>query len=58
MNIFKIFDLVTRFYALKAQFDQIKKGEFQLPPVVITFLKDSETFFDDSKELIKDLKKF
>jgi hypothetical protein len=57
MNFFQIISLATRFYALKSQFEQIRRGDFQLPPLVVTFLKDADDLIKDSGEVIKELGK-
>ena len=55
MNILKIFGVINRFYTLKTQFEQIKRGDFQLPPLVISFINDTEIFFEETKDVLKDL---
>lgn len=57
MNFFQIINLATRFYALKSQFDQIRRGDFQLPPLVIDFLKDTDELLQDAGAVVKELSK-
>jgi len=60
MNIFKVIMLINKFYELRTQFFQVRdlltKGEIQFPPVVISFISETETFFNESRDVLKGLK--
>lgn len=57
MNFFQIINLGSRFYSLKTKFDQIRRGDFQLPPLVIEFLKETDEVLQDAGKVVKELSK-